>query len=214
MTSYMKKKAAIFVALTLAATGSSVQAATLVGSGDPLLNGSTIITFSEVALGAVNPTISGISFSGASGNTVVQNNSAVPTSPFLGNQIGGGGSGMTVLINFGAGAAAFGLDLFAVNSNTTLEAYDSSNNLLGSTLLASSGSAVNGFVGLGGFATQIASARVVTSDYLGIDNFRFVQSAAAVPEPATWAMLLVGFGFVGGSLRSARRRQKVSVSFA
>lgn len=28
---------------------------------------------------------------------------------------------------------------------------------------------------------------------------------AAVPEPGTWAMLILGFGLVGGALRSARR---------
>ncbi len=36
----------------------------------------------------------------------------------------------------------------------------------------------------------------------------------AVPEPATWAMMLLGFGFVGGAMRSARRRQKLTVSYA
>jgi hypothetical protein len=37
---------------------------------------------------------------------------------------------------------------------------------------------------------------------------------AAVPEPATWAMMIGGFGMVGGAMRSARRKQKVSVSCA
>jgi hypothetical protein len=36
----------------------------------------------------------------------------------------------------------------------------------------------------------------------------------AVPEPATWAMMLLGFGFVGGAMRTAKRRQKVTVSYA
>jgi len=35
--------------------------------------------------------------------------------------------------------------------------------------------------------------------------------SSAVPEPATWAMLIVGFGLVGGTMRSTRRRQ-VSMS--
>lgn len=34
----------------------------------------------------------------------------------------------------------------------------------------------------------------------------------AVPEPATWAMMLLGFGLVGGAMRS-RRRQKLTVSY-
>lgn len=36
---------------------------------------------------------------------------------------------------------------------------------------------------------------------------------SAVPEPTTWAMMLLGFGFVGGAMRS-RRRQKLTVSYA
>ncbi|WP_296720982.1 PEPxxWA-CTERM sorting domain-containing protein [Erythrobacter sp.] len=38
--------------------------------------------------------------------------------------------------------------------------------------------------------------------------------AGAVPEPATWAMMILGFGFVGGGMRTARRRQKVVLSYA
>ena len=41
----------------------------------------------------------------------------------------------------------------------------------------------------------------------------FIAGAmAAVPEPTTWAMMIGGFGLVGGSLR--RRRQSVRVTFA
>lgn len=35
-----------------------------------------------------------------------------------------------------------------------------------------------------------------------------------IPEPATWAMMLLGFGLVGGAMRSAKRRQNLSVSYA
>lgn len=36
---------------------------------------------------------------------------------------------------------------------------------------------------------------------------------AAVPEPATWALMLLGFGFVGGAMRAAKRKQKITVSY-
>jgi len=36
------------------------------------------------------------------------------------------------------------------------------------------------------------------------DSFRF---SSAVPEPATWAMMIAGFGMMGFALRSARRRE-------
>lgn len=36
----------------------------------------------------------------------------------------------------------------------------------------------------------------------------------AVPEPSSWAMMLLGFGFVGGAMRSAKRKQRLTVSYA
>lgn len=37
---------------------------------------------------------------------------------------------------------------------------------------------------------------------------------SAVPEPQTWALMLAGFGFVGGAMRASRRKAKISVSYA
>ena len=48
-----------------------------------------------------------------------------------------------------------------------------------------------------------------TVDSLEADNVRFT---AAVPEPATWAMMLVGFAMVGATARY--RRRKSNVAFA
>lgn len=39
-----------------------------------------------------------------------------------------------------------------------------------------------------------------------IDNIRF-DLAGAVPEPSTWALLILGFAAVGGAMRSARRQR-------
>jgi hypothetical protein len=42
----------------------------------------------------------------------------------------------------------------------------------------------------------------------GVDNFKVVaMSVGAVPEPTTWAMMLFGFGLIGGALRFDRRRK-------
>lgn len=48
----------------------------------------------------------------------------------------------------------------------------------------------------------------------GLSNAVLFQTGAvsAVPEPDTWAMMLIGFGAVGGAMR--RRSQKVAVSYA
>lgn len=48
------------------------------------------------------------------------------------------------------------------------------------------------------------------NDYNG--NFRFTSVAGAVPEPANWALLIGGFGFVGFAAR--RRSQGVRVTYA
>ena len=44
-----------------------------------------------------------------------------------------------------------------------------------------------------------------------ISSGTITQRAAAVPEPATWAMFIGGFGLIGSAMR---RRQKVAVTFA
>ena len=49
------------------------------------------------------------------------------------------------------------------------------------------------------------------ADYVAYDDVTFGSATpGGVPEPATWAMLIGGFGVVGGALR----RQRVRVSFA
>lgn len=46
-----------------------------------------------------------------------------------------------------------------------------------------------------------------------VDNVRFA-SPSGVPEPASWAMMLVGFGLLGGSMRSKRKTSLGRVSLA
>ncbi len=57
------------------------------------------------------------------------------------------------------------------------------------------------------FSADPATSR--TSFGLGLDNV----SIAAVPEPGTWMMLLLGFGMIGGALRS-RKKQNVNGQLA
>jgi hypothetical protein len=64
------------------------------------------------------------------------------------------------------------------------------------------------FIGSGGPPGGFASNEV------GIDGLSIAQINSAVPEPATWAMMIGGFGMVGGAMRSARRKQKIVVSYA
>lgn len=48
------------------------------------------------------------------------------------------------------------------------------------------------------------------SEYLAFDNINY-STAAAVPEPGTWALMILGFGAIGGA---ARRRRAKNLAFA
>jgi hypothetical protein len=63
------------------------------------------------------------------------------------------------------------------------------------------------FVGTGGAVTltftDITGAGLNSN--LALDNVRLDVTGGAVPEPATWAMMLLGFAGLGAALRSRRR---------
>jgi hypothetical protein len=61
---------------------------------------------------------------------------------------------------------------------------------------------------LEGFGLQRPTKLGAPGGYFGPNMItNQVNAVAAVPEPATWALMLVGFGVVGGTIRSARRRK-------
>jgi hypothetical protein len=49
-----------------------------------------------------------------------------------------------------------------------------------------------------------------TQNAFETDNY----AVSAVPEPAIWAMLLIGFGFIGASLRGKKRQERLRVNYA
>jgi len=64
--------------------------------------------------------------------------------------------------------------------------------------------------GFGTFTGYVDNVAVTTT--VGTDRINFEPAVeAAVPEPGTWALMIGGFGLVGGSLR---RRAKATVRFA
>ena len=56
----------------------------------------------------------------------------------------------------------------------------------------------------------LSFSAVGTNDSLGgyVDNI----TISAVPEPATWAMMIIGFASAGSMVRSARRKQALAVA--
>lgn len=53
----------------------------------------------------------------------------------------------------------------------------------------------------------------LTNDF-NFDSLRQVSfdAVSAVPEPATWALFILGFGFIGATLRAKRRRMAAVIS--
>jgi PEP-CTERM motif-containing protein len=62
----------------------------------------------------------------------------------------------------------------------------------------------------GSTQSNIGSLRLTSgSQAFETDNF----SVSAVPEPAIWAMLLIGFAFIGGSMRGRKRQQRLRLKY-
>ena len=86
------------------------------------------------------------------------------------------------------------------------------------------GVSINPATNMAGFSLANLSwtADSITTNWAGLAfdsntvvslDVAFSPNTGAVPEPSAWAMMLIGFGFVGGAMR-ARRRQKLAVSYA
>ena len=88
------------------------------------------------------------------------------------------------------------------SSNLYNEVYDFSLQSFGSPSFASYDADVSTFQNAGNFSTPGA--------YGSLINSHLAISSGAVPEPASWAMMVGGFGMIGGAMR---RRQRTSVAF-
>lgn len=67
----------------------------------------------------------------------------------------------------------------------------------------------------GAFTLDLSDATFATPGSANVSaTFKLLREAApSVPEPATWAMMLVGFGLIGGTMRR-RVQPKMRVNFA
>jgi len=79
---------------------------------------------------------------------------------------------------------------------------DNSNALLDPVTVASG---FYGFTSDKAIKSVTIGMRDATSENFALDNVRF-GGAAAVPEPASWAMMIAGFGLIGGNMRRQTRK--------
>jgi hypothetical protein len=145
-------------------------------------------------------------------------------SNFLDLQSPGVGGTSDTIINFSSAVSGAGLDvidLFGVAGNTvSLMAYDGANgtgDLLGSFTSVTANFQENNIYFMGVTSSTANIQSIVfqrnsdpTGDEIGLDNIVSASGGNAVPEPAAWALMLVGFGGLGAMLR--RRRTSVLAS--
>lgn len=220
----MLKVSSGILALTLLAAPAS--AATVVQAGDAGVSEGGATPNSNAAAAtfdAANPPTFLETFEDAAATGFTVSRGSITSNP-----VGGGGSvfgfnttpgGDFVLELLGGSAtfaflnpvSSFGFKLTGVQlSNLSVMFNDGTAQ---NVAVVNNGSGVQ-FFGASGFSNLVTSFTLNASgDAIGVDDLRF-SSAAAVPEPATWALMLLGFGFVGGALRSKKRRQNVAVSYA
>ena len=171
----------------------------------------------------------GVTISGAdrnSANQTVRNTTNFPAYPSVdGFNTTPGGSyfveiqGGSLTFTFAKPIQSFGAYLSGVQTNFFADAvtfFDGSNQ---SIVLNGTGTSccvgALAFVGFTDPGKSISSVTILAggngrSDFIGVDDVRFQLAAAVVPEPAAWAMMLVGFGGLGGMLR--RRRSKAALA--
>ena len=72
----------------------------------------------------------------------------------------------------------------------------------------------NGFTGTGGIVPNSASSAAVGAQQAIVTSARIAPHTAAVPEPATWGMMILGFGALGlwsrGGRGVARRQDRAA----
>lgn len=163
-----------------------------------------VADFESVAVGSYSSfTQNGITFSG---NLTVSDDSngtyvlAAPGTHFLDNRYGGTPFTFTF-----ASSDSFGLQIGATNSAQTLSAYDSSNNLLGSLAIPNQVGTLaypyTNFYSLSYSGMSKVTLSADAGDWIVVDNV----TTAPVPEPETYAMMVLGLGIVS----AATRRRKI-----
>ncbi len=199
-------------AASLAGTAHAAVQTSFMPGGSSATAGFTIIdTFDDLSGVTIN-----------SGTVIVQsvnNGSGAPPA----NSVPSGTSYLSVLggasatINFGANTTAFQFDWGSIDSYNTLTIASSAGNLVivpGSASFPNDANGnqflpnTNGLFTVWGDAGETFSSITLASKSNSFEIDNLAVMSGAVPEPATWAMLITGFGLVGFA---ARRRRETMV---
>jgi hypothetical protein len=171
--------------------------------GSTLMPGWTVTGSHYVSwIGPTNP-FNGLTASPSGGSYFLDLTGYIAGAPYSGvTQTIATQAGATYLLTFDLGSSPFygvqdGVTASAASASETFTSTNdgTQNNLWQSESLSFKAT---------GSSTAIIILGNSGDNYIGLDNVSVVETAAGTPEPATWAMMLVGFFGMGAVIRGRR----------
>jgi hypothetical protein len=205
-------KHALLAAAAFAIVATSANAQTFSGTGDPASDaafsgGSTQATFSAPNQTFASYTENGITISAGRIDSTYANDYNSFGSYYDNAQ----GSIGTISVSFASPTSAFAFNWGAADIAWTATVLSGAGTLATFNLtptFASNAKEYFGFSGTGITGFQLVTSDPGFEDWVFVDNITVAGAVGGgVPEPATWALMILGFGAVGGAMR---RRQSVA----
>ncbi len=192
------------ILLATSAHASTVYVQTTPAGAEALFPGSSAITFDGAAAGEYAAySDKGVTFTSDTGHMFIDSAFINAYNTFGVNSLHNCYCADTfgaVTMTFASPVSGFGFFWGASDTQWTLSAYDASSTLIESFLLPiTHASDAGDFVGIKDPGIKFAVLSGASGDYIFIDNVTGI--GGGVPEPATWALMLGGFGLIGATLR-------------